>query len=137
MMLLLLPAVVGGCDTLSLKHMMGEGARRWEHPWHSVPFKLVGFVAIVGVGVVMLPAMCVEWGITGEFPMGAHEPGVTVLPVKYSAEVVGYAAALPFYVVGLPLEFLDRKEADRLSPVAPPTHEAKSAEREGAPSGGK
>src|SRR5262249_44193983 len=50
-MLPLLPLVFGGCDTLSLKHMMGEGARLWEHPWHSVPFKLVGFVAIVGVGV--------------------------------------------------------------------------------------
>jgi len=136
-MLPLLPVVFTGCDTLSLQHMMGEGARLWEHPWHSVPFKLIGFVAIVGVGVVMLPAMCVEWGITGEFPMGEDrgedELGVTALPVKYSAIVFGYAGALPFYVVGLPLEFLDRKEPSRPSSLPPPPHEAKPAERQPSP----
>ena len=123
--LMLALTLSSGCDTLSPRHMMGGGARLWDHPWHSVPFKLFGFVAIVATGAVMLPAMFVEYGITGEFPAGTHEPGVTVLPVKYSAEVVGYAAALPFFVAGLPFEFLVRPD-DRSSAQETPKGESES-----------
>lgn len=121
---LLVPLIACSCDTLydtlSFEHMWGGSSRGFEHPWHSVPDKLVGFAVLVPMFVVMLPAMCVEAAITGEFPAGAHERGVTVLPVKYAAMVAGYTAALPFYVVGLPLELLFHQEAGAApSPAAP------------------
>jgi hypothetical protein len=106
---LLVSVIACSCTTLSYGHMSGGRPSEWEHPWHSVPCKVVAYPVAILATIVSFPAMCVEAVFIGKLPSYDDTPGVTLLPAKYATMGISYAVAFPFYAVGLPFE-LTRRE---------------------------
>jgi hypothetical protein len=101
---LALLAICPGCGVMSVSHMMGEQTCSPVHPWHAIPFYVVCTPVALVVDLVMTPAMLVEYGMTGKYPIFGSETGVTAYPGIWLGTGAGYLAALPFFVVGFPAE---------------------------------
>jgi hypothetical protein len=96
-----------------------------ECPWHTGP----GLVGVVLVGfpimLVLLPVYLVETVVEHEPVRGGHQ--ATFVFAETVAGVAGSAVALPFFVVGSPLEFVDWHQ-DRPQPVESEGPNSKQAE---------
>jgi len=80
---------------------------REDHPWHSGPGQLVGGVVGCIVFVPLLPVFLLETIVEGEPMESGHQ--VSKVLAGTVGGVAGSIIAMPFYVIGFPLEFVDWK----------------------------
>jgi hypothetical protein len=116
---------LGAC-ALSPDHMMGiEGGLAPSHPWHEVPAKVGMMIVFVPLALICSPLIAIE-ELTGSGSV-LHEakPGISTYIVAPPSMAAGYLLALPFFLLGLPLEIWGPKT------VPPPSEQVGAGEGPG------